>query len=322
MNWRIVHSILLGICLAFSVNLWLQQSQHSSDRSVSYAIAVNKAVPAVVNIYTTTTTENPKLNLKWLLYLQGQHNYTSTKKSLGSGIILAQEGIVVTSQHIVNNAQQIVVILYDGSEFEAKVIGEDNFYDLAFLKINSDQNLPKIDTADINNLNVGDIVLAIGNPFGLGQSVSQGIISGLSRKLVRGDDRDYIQTDAAINPGNSGGALIDLNGRLIGLNSRIFDNNSGTSIGIGFAIPIDIIMQALDQIVKYGKTNRPWYGFYAQYIYNNHNGQSMLYLNSISPNSPAQLADLKTGDIIISINEIQNLTHDKVSKVTITFRGR
>ena len=301
MNWRIIHSILLGVSLAFSISLWLQLKKQPLQIGNSYATAVAKAAPAVVNIYTTTKTRQNQNENYLQNYIFGKRNsHERIQNSLGSGIIISPHGHIVTSLHIVDKAQDILVLLTDGREAKAQLVGRDEFYDIAVLLAEGLEDLPQIEFGDPHNLYVGDSVLAIGNPFGLGQSVSQGIISGLSRRLISNQDRDFIQTDAAINPGNSGGALINSSGELIGLNSRIVDNN-GYSIGIGFAIPIDTVNNVLEQIIKYGKVLRPWFGFYAQFIYDPEYGQ-VLYINSVNSKSPAAQAGLSPGDIVLAID--------------------
>jgi len=302
MNWRLIYAIALGLCLGFAINNWLELRQINVQLSQqNFTNAVAKAAPAVVNIYSSSLLDRSEINLNWHNFIDNQNEQTRIQNSLGSGVIISPEGYIVTTLHIVDQAQEILILLADGRELQAKVIGRDDFHDIAILKIDSATDLPQIEIADPNTTFVGEIVLAIGNPFGLGQSVSQGIISGLSRKLVGDQDRNYIQTDAAINPGNSGGALINTQGQLLGLNSRIVDNN-GFATGIGFAIPVDTVLGVLNQIIKYGKPLRPWFGFYAQIIWDPKFGNG-LYINAVEVDSPAFESGLAPGDIVLAINE-------------------
>ena len=238
---------------------------------VSYASAVRMAAPAVVNIYTTTLIEqptNPFINDPFFRHFFGQDNQPSQKRmqsSLGSGVLVNSEGYILTNHHVVHNADEIRVALRDGRETFARIIGSDPESDLAVLKIELD-NLPMISLASSDTLEVGDVVLAIGNPFGVGQTVTQGIVSALGRNsLGLNTYEDFIQTDAAINPGNSGGALVNPYGQLLGINTAIF-TRSGGSQGIGFAIPSNLAKQIMLDLINEGFVVRGWMGIEVQEI--------------------------------------------------------
>ncbi|OYY95707.1 MAG: 2-alkenal reductase, partial [Methylophilales bacterium 16-45-7] len=232
---------------------------------------------------------------------------TQPESSLGSGVIVSEQGLIMTNNHVVNTADEIEVALADGRKLSAKVVGTDPETDLAVLKVEAD-NLPAITFANSEKLKVGDVVLAIGNPFGVGQTVTQGIISALGRNhLGINTFENFIQTDASINPGNSGGALIDANGNLIGINSAIY-SRSGGSMGIGFAIPVSIAKQVMEQISQTGSVTRGWIGIEAQDItpelaesFKLDKAEGSL-IAGVLRDSPADEAGLKSGDILVSIN--------------------
>lgn len=229
---------------------------------VSYSAAVKVAAPAVVNIYTTQkikTVDHPLLNdPAFREFFGDQLQSDSGQNSLGSGVIVRSDGYILTNNHVIAQADQIVVGLIDGRTAVAKVIGTDPDTDLAVIKVDL-QDLPVL-PFKLSGNEVGDVVLAIGNPFGVGQTVTQGIISALGRSdLSISTYEDFIQTDAAINPGNSGGALIDVAGNLIGINTAIF-SQSGGSLGIGFAIPAEVCQHVLNSILQQGRVVRGWLG--------------------------------------------------------------
>jgi Do/DeqQ family serine protease len=228
---------------------------------VSYADAVQVAAPAVVNIYTTQKVRltNPFLADPFLRRFFGEGMPEDRMEaSLGSGVIVSPEGYVLTNNHVVAQADEIVVKLQDGRETKARVIGTDPGTDLALLRIGLEK-LPVLPLRD-GPMQVGDVVLAIGNPFGVGQTVTQGIISAVGRQgLGINTYEDFIQTDAAINPGNSGGALIDVSGNLVGINSAIY-SQSGGSMGIGFAIPVTLARTVMQSLIKDGRVVRGWMG--------------------------------------------------------------
>ena len=235
---------------------------------VSYSTAVDRAAPAVVNIFTQRIVKEKKHALLDAPFLKRFFNNQDRpperlQSSLGSGVLMNSAGHILTNHHVIAGANEIRVSLHDGREVEAKLIGSDPEVDLAVLKINL-PNLPHIRIADSGPIKIGDVVLAIGNPFGVGQTVTMGIISALGRnQLGLNTYEDYIQTDAAINPGNSGGALINAHGYLVGINAAIY-SQSGGSQGIGFAIPANSAAQVLADITQFGKTVRGWMGIEVQ----------------------------------------------------------
>ena len=232
-------------------------------RVASYADAARKAMPAVVNIYTSkeVRSRNPLADDPMFrrFFPEIDRGTAQRQTSLGSGVIVASEGYVLTNHHVIQGADDIQIVLADGRRVAARVRGTDPESDLAVLKTD-EENLPAITFAAADNLQVGDVVLAIGNPFGLGNTVTLGIVSALGRNYL-GVNRfeDFIQTDAAINPGNSGGALIDSAGNLVGINSTIF-SQSGGSLGIGFSIPVSLARNVFEQIARDGEVTRGWLG--------------------------------------------------------------
>lgn len=282
----------------------------------SYSVAANKAMPAVVNIFTSSklTAPNPHEQFRddplfKHFFGEPQENEDSQPdSSLGSGVIVSEQGLILTNEHVVASADEIEVALADGRKLAAKVVGTDPDTDLAVLKIEA-ENLPSITFAANEKLSVGDVVLAIGNPFGVGQTVTQGIISALGRNhLGINTYENFIQTDASINPGNSGGALIDAEGNLIGINSAIY-SRSGGSMGIGFAIPASIAKQVMEQIAVNGSVTRGWIGIEAQDItpelaesFKLPQAQGSL-IAGVLRDSPADVAGLKAGDVLLAIND-------------------
>ncbi|MEA3194968.1 MAG: serine protease DegQ [Betaproteobacteria bacterium] len=242
----------------------------TSAHANSYNAAVQRATPSVVNIFTSKeirTPRHPLLNDPIFRRFFGEQlpDEAQRASSLGSGVIVSTSGYVLTNHHVVEAADEIEVALADGKKLLAKVVGNDPETDLAVLRVNA-ESLPAITFGSAENLRVGDVVLAIGNPFGVGQTVTSGIVSALGRTgLGINTFENFIQTDAAINPGNSGGALIDASGNLIGINTAIF-SRSGGSMGIGFAIPVSTAKVVLDQIVKNGTVTRGWIGVEVQEI--------------------------------------------------------
>lgn len=239
---------------------------HSAMGAVSYADGVARAAPSVVNVYTTKHVDVPLVPLPddpILRQLFGQVPGVSRRQastSLGSGVVVNHDGYVLTNYHVVQAADAIEVALADGRKDSARVVGADPDTDLAVLKLATLRNLPAATLAPDRGLRVGDVVLAIGNPFGVGQTTTQGIVSALGRNgLGLNTYENFIQTDAAINPGNSGGALVDARGNLVGINTAIY-SESGGSMGIGFATPIDIARKVMDEIVKTGGVKRGWLG--------------------------------------------------------------
>ncbi|MGB5179176.1 MAG: trypsin-like peptidase domain-containing protein [Gammaproteobacteria bacterium] len=280
---------------------------------VSYADAVEKAIPAVVNIHTSkviTQRVHPLLEDPVFQQFFGD-SFARARKgiqtSLGSGVLISAQGYVLTNNHVIEGADQIQVLLSDGRSAQATVAGIDEDTDLAVLYIHTD-NLPSIVIGDSGKQRVGDVVLAIGNPFGVGQTVTSGIISATGRDhLGITAYEEFIQTDAAINPGNSGGALINTRGELIGINSAIY-SRSGGSQGIGFAIPINLAKGVMTQIIEKGHVVRGWLGIEAQdmtpqlaktYGLTYHPG---MLIGGVMRDGPAGKAGLEPSDIVIAIN--------------------
>ena len=280
---------------------------------VSYADAVNVAAPAVVNIYTRTLVQQ-KAPLKDDPFYQQFLERRDTpqrqriESSLGSGVILSPQGYIATNNHVIDGADSIVVALKDGREAMATLVGNDPETDLAVLKVELG-DLPTITLSDSDSLQVGDVTLAIGNPFGVGQTVTMGIISATGRNsLGLNTYEDFIQTDAAINPGNSGGALIDAYGNLIGINTVIY-TKSGGSQGIGFAIPSNLTKQVMQDLIQHGRVIRGWLGIEVQEL-TPQLAESFgmadtrgLIIAGIFRNSPAHIAGMQPGDIMVSINK-------------------
>jgi serine protease DegS len=281
---------------------------------------VKVAAPAVVNIFTTqkvNKAEHPLLNDPAFREFFGdqvpeQFDQEQNENSLGSGVIVRSDGYILTNNHVIAQAEQIVVGLNDGRRAVAKVIGTDPDSDLAVIKIELDK-LPVL-PFKLSGNEVGDVVLAIGNPFGVGQTVTQGIISAINRSdLGINTYEDFIQTDAAINPGNSGGALIDVAGNLIGVNTAIF-SQSGGSLGIGFAIPAKVCQQILNSILKDGRVVRGWLGISLMPVQQDNilePKQTGVVVADVLPRGPAAKAGIKKGDKIIQVNgeQITSASH-------------
>ncbi len=284
----------------------------------SYSKAAQKAMPAVVNIFTSkkvaANPHQPYLDDPTLRRFFGDQSDDPSQheSSLGSGVIVSEQGLILTNAHVVQAADEIEVALEDGRTSRARVVGTDPDTDLAVLKIELN-HLPAITFADPEKNKVGDVVLAIGNPFGVGQTVTQGIISALGRNhLGISTFENFIQTDAPINPGNSGGALIDTEGDLVGINSAIY-SRSGGSMGIGFAIPVSIAKHVMEQIARQGSVTRGWIGIEAQDMTPELAESFKLksptgsLIAGVIKGSPAERAGLKSGDILLEINGHQVL---------------
>ncbi|RVU83248.1 PDZ domain-containing protein [Leucothrix sargassi] len=274
----------------------------------SYHNAVAVAAQSVVNIYTTQKIEeHPYMNdpmMRRYFEYHGIPNGESDNTNLGSGVIISQDGYIVTNSHVISKADNIIVMLNDGRKATAKVIGNDVESDLAVIKVDLTGLKPLGFREQATQ--VGDVVLAIGNPFGVGQTVTQGIISATGRTgLGINTVEDFIQTDAAINPGNSGGALVDAYGQLVGINTAIF-SRSGGSMGIGFAIPTEIVKLVMNGIIKDGKVRRGWLGIELQSSMKDptklgDDTQGVEVMN-VMPNGPAAKAGLQKGDIITAMD--------------------
>ena len=294
----------------------VQQAATPSDTAPpttgSYRDAARKALPAVVHIYTTQeikTARNPLLDDPIFRHFFGDRSDSSSQKSagLGSGVVVSADGYILTNFHVVEAASEIEVALNDGRTLKAQVVGSDPESDLAVLKIKADK-LPAVTFGHMDSLRVGDVVLAIGNPFGVGQTTTMGIVSALGRShLGINTFENFIQTDAAINPGNSGGALIDTAGHLVGINTAIY-SRSGGSQGIGFAIPVSSAKAIMEQIIQNGRVIRGWVGVEAQEItaeladsFGLPNNQGALIAGVIR-GSPADQAGIKLGDVLLAVN--------------------
>jgi len=311
----------------------------SQPAQASFREAAQAAMPAVVNIYTSKTARRaPIFDDPFFRRFFGEEQ-SQKPSSLGSGVIVSPQGYIVTNHHVVDSAEEIEVALADGRTAEATVIGADPETDLAVIKIEL-ENLPVIALGNAEDARVGDVVLAIGNPFGVGQTVTMGIISALGRtELGINTFENFIQTDAAINPGNSGGALVDGQGSLLGINSAIYSKTGG-SLGIGFAIPVSTVRQVMEAIIKDGSVTRGWLGVETQEVtaelavsFGLKDAQGALVAGVVR-GSPAAKAGLKPGDVLLTIagqevgdslrilNLIAGLRPGEKASVQIVRRGK
>ena len=301
-----------------SVSLKESVYDNSSLSPGSYHDAVKRSMPAVVNIFTSKISakqktrkgnkQNPADPL-FKFFFGDQPPDEEPSSSLGSGVLVSPEGIILTNHHVINDADDIDVALSDGRKVKAKIIGSDPETDIAVLKIEAKQLPNPITLGKIESVHVGDVVLAIGNPFGVGQTVTSGIVSAMGRDHVGINTfENFIQTDAAINPGNSGGALIDTRGNLIGINTAIFSNNGG-SMGIGFAIPINLAKQVMESILKNGSVTRGWIGVEPQNL-SKELSESLglpgdtegVLLSGVLEGGPAARGGVKPGDVLTAVN--------------------
>ncbi|WP_277760600.1 Do family serine endopeptidase AlgW [Pseudomonas sp. A34-9] len=324
MGWPLLAGVLIALLIIQRYPQWvglpsldvnLQQAPQTTSVQqgpVSYADAVTIAAPSVVNLYTTKVINKPAHPLFEdpqfrRFFGDNSRKQKRMESSLGSGVIMSPEGYILTNNHVTSGADQIVVALKDGRETLARVIGSDPETDLAVLKIDL-KTLPAITVGRSDNIRIGDVALAIGNPFGVGQTVTMGIISATGRnQLGLNNYEDFIQTDAAINPGNSGGALVDANGNLTGINTAIF-SKSGGSQGIGFAIPVKLAMEVMKSIIEHGQVIRGWLGIEVQPLTQELaesfglSGRPGIVVAGIFRDGPAQKAGLQLGDVILSID--------------------
>ncbi len=298
--------------------------------TTGFSAAAKKVMPAVVNIFTTSTVKvpnNPFMDdprFRFFFGDQGDNTATEQNSSLGSGVIVSHDGYILTNHHVVEAADKIEVALADGRTAKGHVVGSDPETDLAVIKIElPGGDLPAITFGHADQAQVGDIVLAVGNPFGVGQTVTMGIVSALKRNhLGLNTFENFIQTDAAINPGNSGGALVDVNGNLIGINSAIYSPNGG-SLGIGFAIPVSTAKKIMEQIIQSGSVTRGWVGVAVQELtpelaesFKLGNIQGVL-ISEVVRGSPADQAGIKAGDILTAVDN-KPLTDSNVMLETIS----
>ena len=325
-GWPLLAGLLLALLLIQSFPQWvglpgkevnLRQAPRygiAQEGPVSYADAVSRAAPAVANLYTTKmvnkSSGHPLLEDPVFRRFFGDNlpRQRRMESSLGSAVIMSPEGYLLTNNHVVAGADQIVVALKDGRETLARLIGSDPETDLAVLKIDL-KSLPAITLGRSDQIQIGDVTLAIGNPFGVGQTVTMGIISATGRnQLGLNTYEDFIQTDAAINPGNSGGALVDAHGNLIGINTAIF-SKSGGSQGIGFAIPVKLAREVMKAIIEHGQVIRGWLGIEVQPLTPelaesfNLQGRAGILVAGIYRGGPAQKAGLQPGDLIMRIGD-------------------
>ena len=317
---KIIAATLFLLLISVEAGASAQEIPQSRGQiAYSFAPVAKAAMPAVVNIYSRkvvqrTQSGNAPFDDPFFRHFFGEDSFRTlprerVERSLGSGVIVDASGLVVTNHHVVDGGEQITVVLSDRREFEATLVGSDERTDLALLRIDpKGEALPALSMGDSDAVEVGDLVLAIGNPFGVGQTVTSGIISALARSNVGvGDYRSFIQTDAAINPGNSGGALVAMDGRLIGINTAIY-SRSGGSIGIGFAIPTSLVRVVIASLTKDGKVVRPWLGVTGEGVtYEMAQALKLarpsgVLISNIVADSPADRAGVKEGDLIVSVD--------------------
>ena len=311
-QWLNKRTSLSGVSVIEAPAGSLPRAIGSASPMGSFAPAAKIASAAVVSINTSkAAVKNPQMNDPWFRFFFGDQNPGDAQAGLGSGVIVSSSGYILTNNHVVEGADEIEVVLNDTRKAKAKVIGTDPDTDLAILKIDLDK-LPVIVLGNSDQLQVGDPVLAIGNPFGVGQTVTGGIVSALGRnQLGINTFENFIQTDAAINPGNSGGALVDGNGNLLGINTAIY-SRSGGSMGIGFAIPVSTAKQVLEGIVAEGQVTRGWIGVEPQEL----NAELVeafklkpeaakaggVIITGVLQNGPAAQSGIRPGDVILAVD--------------------
>ena len=304
---KLFHSALWGLAAAgvilFAVPRLNNSNIFTSDDIVSFKNAVRIASPAVVDVYnrsfsSASINDNDQLQVN----------------NLGSGVIMSKDGYILTNKHVIQNADQIVVALQNGNIFEASLVGSDNLTDLAVLKIRAN-NLSTIPQNSNRQAHVGDVVLAIGNPYNLGQSVSQGIISAVGRNAV-GDSvgrQNFIQTDASINRGNSGGALINSAGELVGISTLSIGKTANEiAEGLNFAIPMDIANDVLQKIIRDGRVIRGYFGVQSDISSSSEEG---IVITGVSPNSPAAKAGIQLGDVILELNNQEGISAREMMQI-------
>ena len=291
----------------------VREAEGSGKPQTSYREASQQAMPSVVNIFTTKAARKPAhpFNDDPLLrrfFGDGPGAQDERQFSLGSGVIVSPEGYILTNNHVIESADEIEVALADGKKVNAKLVGTDPETDLAVIKVNL-RDLPSITLARLDNTRVGDVVLAIGNPFGVGQTVTMGIVSALGRNHMGINTfENFIQTDAAINPGNSGGALVDIHGHLLGINTAIY-SRSGGSLGIGFAIPVTTVKTVMEAIIRNGQVVRGWIGVEPQDITPelaesfDLKKSSGTIIAGVVKGGPAEKAGIRLGDILLTVAE-------------------
>lgn len=324
---RLLPLVFAALALLIALALWLERPgapapfelvspeperlvpTSEADVILSFAPVVDRAAPAVVNVYSRRVTRRAPQRSFFERFLFGQRGVPRARvqSSLGSGVILREDGVVVTNAHVVQGATEVRVVLNDRREFDADLIFADPPSDLAVMKLRGARGLPSLTLRDSDTLAVGDLALAIGNPFGVGQTVTGGIVSALARTGGRRGGY-FIQTDAAINPGNSGGALVDGEGRLIGVNTAILSRGGG-SIGIGFAIPTDLVIRAVESALSgERRLSRPWAGASGQTVTADLAAAlglerpAGMVVTSLDPRSPLREAGLRVGDVVVALD--------------------
>ena len=319
--------IIGNSCFILFFSISIANAKSAPD---SFADLAEKLSPSVVNISTTTVIEDKSRQMPsfppgspfedFFKQFDNPGGKKRKAQSLGSGFIIDKTGYIITNNHVIDNAEKIMVILYDDTSFEAKVVGKDPKTDVALLKIDPKKiKLKAVEFGNSNDLRVGDWVMAIGNPFGFGGTVTAGIVSARGRNLSGSYD-DYIQTDASINRGNSGGPLFDMKGNVVGINTAIF-SQSGGSVGIGFAVSSNLAKQVTDQLKQYGRTKRGWLGVLIQEI-SQEIADSLgmksvrgALVSSATEGGPAEKAGVKTGDVILKFNNIEIGSMKELPKV-------
>ena len=308
----------------------VREADGSGKPQTSYREASQQAMPSVVNIFTTKAArksthpfnDDPLLRR---FFGDGPGAQDERQFSLGSGVIVSPEGYILTNNHVIESADEIEVALADGKKVNAKLVGTDPETDLAVIKVNL-RDLPSITLARLDNTRVGDVVLAIGNPFGVGQTVTMGIVSALGRNHMGINTfENFIQTDAAINPGNSGGALVDIHGHLLGINTAIY-SRSGGSLGIGFAIPVTTVKTVMEAIIRNGQVVRGWIGVEPQDITPelaesfDLKKSSGTIIAGVVKGGPAEKAGIRLGDILLTVAD--QPVADTVSMLNLVARAR
>jgi len=320
MSINAMKRLFLFYALIFSINSWAGLPSEVNGQALpSLAPVLEKVTPAVVNIHSTSRQKINNRSQSFYSWYYGLPNIPQERvtQSLGSGVIVdAENGYILTNNHVIDDADDIQVSLQDGRSFTAKLIGTDEGTDVAVIQIDA-KNLSELNLVSSEDMRVGDFVVAVGNPFGLGQTVTSGIISALGRTNLQGMGfQNFIQTDASINPGNSGGALINLRGELVGINTAIY-SPSGGNVGIGFAIPSSLANRIMNQLIQYGQVRRGSIGIEVQDITANLakafnlEKNSGVIITNVEPDSPADYAGLQAGDIVVQLNDkAVNNQHD------------
>ena len=292
----------------------------------SFAPLVKRVMPTVVNISVTETVAGPDplANLPPEIRRQFRERFRQRREQVsgaGSGFIIDPSGYIVTNNHVVGNADTIVVVLSDGTELPAKRVGTDDLTDVALIKVSAGKPLPAASWGDSKAIEVGDWVIAAGNPFGLGGSVSAGIVSALGRDIQAGVFDDFVQIDAPINPGNSGGPLFNMDGQVVGVNSAIY-SPTGSSVGIGFAIPADMVSRVVAELRANGRMERGWLGVSVTEVQPSQRGPGGVGIAALDRNGPALKAGLRPGDMVLTLNgQAVETTRHLIKTIALTPPG-